>query len=101
ATLSVLASLTLPDALPISLTVALIFALLFAPVLASYRGTVRSGHEADTRLVHWLKHHYERLLIRLMWNRRFVVPIAVAFLLVSRLEEHTSVLQYRWHVVCR
>src|SRR6266849_3037174 len=66
-----------------ALTGALIFALVFAPVLASYRRAVRSGHEADTRLVHWLKHHYERLLIRLMWKRRFALPIAVAFLLVS------------------
>jgi len=66
-----------------ALTGALIFALVFAPVLASYRRAVRSGHAADTRLVHWLKHHYERLLIRVMWNRRFVVPAAGVFLLVS------------------
>ena len=66
-----------------ALTGALIFALVFAPVLVSYRRAIRSGHTADTRLVHWLKHHYERLLIRLMWKRRFVLPIAVLFLLVS------------------
>src|ERR1019366_1682560 len=48
-----------------ALTGALIFALVFAPVLASYR-RLRSGHAADTRLVHWLKHRYERLLIRMM-----------------------------------
>ncbi len=66
-----------------ALTGALIFALLFAPVLASYRRAVRSGHVADARLVHWLKRHYERLLIRVMSNRRFVVPVAVVFLLVS------------------
>jgi heavy metal efflux system protein len=66
-----------------ALTGALIFALVFTPVLASYRRTVRSGHRADTRLVHWLKHHYERLLIRIMWRRRFVVPVAIMFLLVS------------------
>jgi len=66
-----------------ALTGALIFALVFAPVLASYRRTVRSGHVADTRLVHWLKHQYERLLIRMMWNRRFVLPAAVLCLLIS------------------
>src|ERR1019366_9467879 len=65
-----------------ALTGAQIFALMFAPVLASYR-RLRSGHAADTRLVHWLKHRYERLLIRMMWNRRFVVPIVILFLLVS------------------
>ena len=65
-----------------ALTGALIFALVFAPVLASYR-RLRSGHAADTRLVHWLKHRYERLLIRMMWSRRFVVPIVILFLLVS------------------
>ena len=65
-----------------ALTGALIFALVFAPVLASYRH-IRSGHAADTRLVHWLKHRYERLLIRVMWSRRFVVPIVILFLLVS------------------
>jgi cobalt-zinc-cadmium resistance protein CzcA len=66
-----------------ALSGALIFALVFAPVLASYRRGVRSGHVADTRLVHWLKRHYERLLIRVMWGRRFVVPAAAMFLLVS------------------
>lgn len=66
-----------------ALTGALIFALVFAPVLASYRCAVRSGHAADTRLVRWLKHRYERLLIRALWNRRFVVPAAVLFLLSS------------------
>jgi heavy metal efflux system protein len=66
-----------------ALTGALIFALVFAPVLASYRRALRSGHTADTRLVHWLKHRYERLLIRVMWSRRFVVPVAILFLLVS------------------
>lgn len=66
-----------------ALTGALIFALVFAPVLASYRRGVRSGHVADTRMVRWLKHHYERLLIRAMSRRRFVVPIAGIFLLVS------------------
>jgi heavy metal efflux system protein len=66
-----------------ALTGALIFALIFAPVLASYRRSVRSGHVADTRLMRWLKHHYERLLLRVMWKRRFVVPVAIVFLLVS------------------
>jgi heavy metal efflux system protein len=66
-----------------ALTGALIFTIGFAPVLASFRRTVTRGHVADTRVVHWLKHHYERLLIRLMRNRRFVVPVAVVFLLVS------------------
>jgi cobalt-zinc-cadmium resistance protein CzcA len=66
-----------------AMTGALFFALVFAPVLASYRRGVRSGHEADTRFVRWLKHHYERLLIRVMWNRRFVLPVAALFLLAS------------------
>ena len=66
-----------------ALTGALIFALVFAPVLASYRRGVRRGHVADTRLVRWLKHHYERVLIRIMWNRRFVLPAAIIFLLIS------------------
>jgi len=66
-----------------ALSGALIFALVFAPVLASYRKSVRSGHQADTRLMRWLKHHYERLLLRVMWSRRFVLPAAALFLLVS------------------
>lgn len=66
-----------------ALTGALIFSLVFAPVLASYRHGVSSGHVADTRLVHWLKHHYERLLIRVMWGRKFVLPVAVLLLLIS------------------
>lgn len=66
-----------------ALTGALIFALVFAPVLASYRRGVGSGHVSDTRLVHWLKHHYERLLIRVLWGRKFIIPVAAVFLLVS------------------
>ena len=66
-----------------ALTGALIFALVFAPVMASYRKSVRSGHQADTKLMHWLKHRYERLLLRVMSSRRFVLPAAVVFLLVS------------------
>jgi heavy metal efflux system protein len=66
-----------------ALTGALIFALIFAPVLASYRRGGQTGHAADTRLVHWLKHHYEGVLIRVMRSRRFVLPIAALFLLVS------------------
>ena len=66
-----------------ALTGSLIFALLFTPVLASYRRSVRGGHKADTALVRWFKRHYERLLIRILWRRRLVVPLAVVFLLVS------------------
>src|SRR5262249_183277 len=66
-----------------ALTGALIYALVFAPVLASYRQSIRSGHSADTRFVRWLKHHYERLLIRIMWKRRYVVPVAGIFLIAS------------------
>ncbi|HXZ78668.1 MAG TPA: efflux RND transporter permease subunit, partial [Terriglobales bacterium] len=66
-----------------ALTGALIFALIFAPVLASYRHIVRSGHVADTRLVRSLKRHYTRLLLRVMWSRRFVLPAAIAGLLLS------------------
>jgi cobalt-zinc-cadmium resistance protein CzcA len=66
-----------------ALTGALIFALIFAPVLASYRRRVQSGHVADTRLVRWLKHHYERLLIRVMQSRKIVLPAAVLFLFIS------------------
>jgi len=66
-----------------ALTGALIFALVFAPVLASYRRTVRSGHTADTRLVHWLKHRYSRLLLRVLSKRKFVLAGAGLFLLLS------------------
>ena len=66
-----------------ALTGALLFALLFAPVLASYRRKVRSGHTADPRLIRWLKHHYERILIRVMHNRKIVVFGAVIFLVAS------------------
>jgi len=66
-----------------ALTGALIFALVFAPVFVSYRRVVRSGHRADTRLVHWLKQHYERVLIRVMAMRRFIVPAAGVFLVIS------------------
>lgn len=66
-----------------ALTGALIFALVFAPVLASYRRGVRSGHVADTRLVHWLKRRYERLLLRVMSRRRIVLAVAVLCLVVS------------------
>jgi len=66
-----------------ALTGALIFALLFAPVLASYRRSFLSGHAADTHLVHWMKQYYERLMIRAMWNRWFVVSIAALFLIVA------------------
>ena len=64
-----------------ALTGALIFALIFAPVLASYRRGVRSGHVADTRLVHWLKRRYERLLIRVMMRRKLVLSAAAVLLI--------------------
>ena len=66
-----------------ALTGALLFALLFAPVLASYRRVDRKGHASDPRLIRWLNHHYEQLLIRTMRNRGAVVAVAVAFLAVS------------------
>src|SRR5262249_6893877 len=66
-----------------ALTGALIFALVFAPALASYRKSLRPGDKLDTRVVHWLKHHYERLLFRAMSGRRFVLVGAAFFLLVS------------------
>jgi cobalt-zinc-cadmium resistance protein CzcA len=66
-----------------ALTGALIFALVFAPVLASYRKSVSRGHRLDTGLVHWLKHQYERLLLRAMSRRRLVLASAVLFLLSS------------------
>ena len=66
-----------------ALTGSLIFALLFIPVLASYRRSVRGGHQADTALVRWCKRHYEGLLIRVLWRRRVVVPLAVLLLVVS------------------
>jgi len=66
-----------------ALTGALIFSLVFAPVLASYRRGIRSGHVADTRLVEWLKDHYERLLIRVLWKRKLVVSSAAGLLVLS------------------
>ena len=66
-----------------ALTGALLFALLFAPVLASYRRAVRSGHTADPALIRWLKHQYERILIRVMRNRALVVIVSVVFLVAS------------------
>ncbi len=66
-----------------ALTGALLFALLFAPVLASFRRTVPSGHSADPRFIRWLKHQYERLLIRVMRNRKLVIGLAVIFLIAS------------------
>ena len=64
-----------------ALSGALLFALVFAPVLASYRAGVQ--HQADTRLVHWLKRRYERLLIRLLARRRMVVLFAGLLLIIS------------------
>jgi heavy metal efflux system protein len=66
-----------------ALTGALLFALLFAPVLASYRRAIRSGHKADPPFIRWLKHHYERLLMRVMRNRALVVIVASIFLVAS------------------
>ena len=66
-----------------ALTGALLFALLFAPVLASFRRAVRSGHKADPPFIRWLKHHYQRLLIRVMRNRALVVIVASIFLVAS------------------
>ena len=64
-----------------ALTGALLFALLFAPVLASYRRSVRSGHSADPRLMRWLKHHYERILIRAVQYRQIVLTGSVVLLI--------------------
>ncbi len=66
-----------------ALTGALLFALLFAPVLASFRRAGHSGHTQDPRLIHWLKHRYERILIRVMRNRKIVLFVAVIFLVAS------------------
>jgi cobalt-zinc-cadmium resistance protein CzcA len=64
-----------------ALTGALLFALLFAPVLASFRRSVRSGHTADPRLMRWLKHHYERILLRVVRNPKKVLAVSVLLLL--------------------
>ena len=66
-----------------ALTGALLFALLFAPVLASYRRSVRSGHTADPRLMHWLKHRYERILLRVIRRRNMVLATSVVLLVAA------------------
>jgi cobalt-zinc-cadmium resistance protein CzcA len=66
-----------------ALSGALLFALLFAPVLASFRRSVRSGHTADPRLMRWLKHHYERILLRVVRNRKVVLAGSIVLLLAS------------------
>ncbi len=66
-----------------ALTGALLFALLFAPVLASYRRSVRSGHTADPRLVRWLKHHYERILIRVVRHCKIVLAGSAVLLIAA------------------
>jgi heavy metal efflux system protein len=66
-----------------ALTGALLFALLFAPMLASFRQSVRSGHTADPRLMHWLKHHYERILIRVVRNRKLVLAGSIVLLVAA------------------
>jgi cobalt-zinc-cadmium resistance protein CzcA len=73
-----------------ALTGALLFALLFAPVLASFRRSVRSGHTADPRLMRWLKLHYERLLLRVMRQRKIVLFSSV-LLLVAAVASFTAV----------
>ena len=66
-----------------ALSGALLFALLFTPALASYRKTFARTHAAETGLVHWLKHHYERLLIRCMSRRKRVLQSAALFLALA------------------
>jgi cobalt-zinc-cadmium resistance protein CzcA len=66
-----------------ALTGALLFALLFAPVLASFRRSVRSGHTADPRLMQWLKHHYERILLRVVRHRKMVLAASVVLLIAA------------------
>jgi cobalt-zinc-cadmium resistance protein CzcA len=66
-----------------ALTGALLFALLFAPVLASFRRKVRSGHTADPRLMRWLKHHYERILLRVVRNPKKVLAASVLLLVAA------------------
>ena len=66
-----------------ALTGALLFGLLFAPVLASFRRSVRSGHNADPRLMRWLKHHYERILLRVMHRRKIALGASILLLLAS------------------
>ena len=66
-----------------ALTGALLFALCFAPVLASYRRRPSPGEASETRVVHWLKHHYERVLLRCMARRKQVVLIAATFAVIA------------------
>jgi cobalt-zinc-cadmium resistance protein CzcA len=66
-----------------ALTGALLFALLFAPVLASFRRSVRSGHTADPRLMRWLKHNYERILIRVLRSRKIVLAASIVLLIAA------------------
>ena len=66
-----------------ALTGALLFALLFAPVLASYRRSIRSGHAADPRLIRWLKHLYERILIRVVRHRKLVLAGSIVLLVAA------------------
>jgi cobalt-zinc-cadmium resistance protein CzcA len=66
-----------------ALTGALLFALLLAPMLASFRRSVRSGHAADPRLMHWLKRHYERILIRVVHNRKLVLAGSIVLLVAA------------------
>jgi cobalt-zinc-cadmium resistance protein CzcA len=66
-----------------ALTGALLFALLFAPVLASFRRSVRSGHTADPRLMRWLKHHYQRILLRVVESPKMVLAASVLLLIAA------------------
>jgi len=66
-----------------ALTGALIFALFLAPVLASFRRSVRNGHSEDPRLICWLRHHYQRILILVMRKRKIVIIGALIFLVGS------------------
>lgn len=66
-----------------ALTGALLFALLFAPVLASFRRPARSGHSEDPRLMRWLKHHYERILMRVVRRRKLVLAASIVLLILA------------------
>lgn len=66
-----------------ALTGALLFALLFAPVLASFRRSVRGGHTADPRLMRWLKHRYQRILLRIVPRRKLVLAVSVVLLIAA------------------
>ncbi|HZU21243.1 MAG TPA: efflux RND transporter permease subunit, partial [Terriglobales bacterium] len=66
-----------------ALTGALLFSLCFAPVIASFRRPPAEGDSGETKVVHWLKHHYERLLLRCMARRKQVAFAAFAFAIIA------------------